>query len=191
MDVAKLLSQFATPNVSSQIAGALGISDTAAGKALAAAVPGVLAALLGVASRPQGAANLAATAKWLDGGADGIAGRLAQDPGAVAGLGQNLLTSVLGVGTAGALADRLQSYADLPPGAADRLLGVAGAGAIGAIGQEARDRGLDGAGVARMLEEQKAAIGGAVPGDFAAALKDTGLAGLFAGATRPAAAPAP
>ena len=192
MDVAKLVSQFATPTVLGQVAGALGISDSAAGKALAAAVPGVLAALLGVASKPQGAANLAASAKWLDTGADGMLGRLGQDPGAVAGLGQNLLSSVLGVGTAGTLAEKLESYAGLPAGAADKLLGLAGAGAVGAIGQEARDRGLDAAGIARMLEEQQPAIAAAVPADFAAALKGTGLAGLIASVARPAAAqPAP
>ena len=192
MDVAKLVSQFATPTVLGQVAGALGISDSAAGKALGAAVPGVLAALLGVASKPQGAANLAASAKWLDTGADAMLGRLGQDPGAVAGLGQNLLSSVLGVGTAGTLAEKLESYAGLPAGAADKLLGLAGAGAVGAIGQEARDRGLDAAGIARMLEEQQPAIAAAVPADFAAALKGTGLAGLIASVARPAAAqPAP
>ena len=192
MDVAKLISQFATPTVLGQVAGALGISDSAAGKALAAAVPGVLAALLGVASKPQGAANLAASAKWLDTGAEGMLGRLGQDPGAVSGLGQNLLSSVLGGGTVGTLAEKLQSYAGLPAGTADKLLGLAGAGTLGAIGQEARDRGLDAAGIARMLEEQQPAIAGAVPADFAAALKGTGLAGLIASAARPAAAkPAP
>ena len=188
MDVAKLISQFATPTVLGQVAGALGISDSAAGKALAAAVPGVLAALLGVASKPQGAANLAASAKWLDTGAEGMLGRLGQDPGAVSGLGQNLLSSVLGGGTVGTLAEKLQSYAGLPAGTADKLLGLAGAGTLGAIGQEARDRGLDAAGIARMLEEQQPAIAGAVPADFAAALKGTGLAGLIASAARPAAA---
>ena len=76
--------------------------------------------------REQGAANLAASAKWLDTGADAMLGRLGQDPGAVSGLGQNLLSSVLGGGTVGTLAEKLQSYAGLPAGTADKLLGLAG-----------------------------------------------------------------
>jgi outer membrane biosynthesis protein TonB len=200
MNVGSLLSQFATPAVLGQIARMLGISDSAAGKALAAAVPSVLAGLLGVASRPQGAEALAATAARQDAGLDGILGRFGQDPGAVAELGSSLLSSVLGGGATGAVADKLQSYAGLPAGAAGKLLGLVGAGTLGAIGQEARDSKLDAAGIARMLEGQKAAIAGAVPDDFAAALKDTGLFAALADAPRaapqpvapqPAAAPAP
>jgi len=194
MDVGKLVSQFGTPAALGQIAGALGISESTAAKAVGAAMPGVFAGLIGVASKPQGAGNLAAAAKWLDTGPDGVLGRLGQDPGALAGLGQNLLTSVLGVGTTGALADKLQSYAGLPAGTADKLLGLAGAGALGAIGQEARDRGLDAAGIAGMLEEQKEALAGAVPADFTAALKDAGLFAPIADAPRaapPAAEAAP
>jgi outer membrane biosynthesis protein TonB len=191
MDISKLLSQFATPAVLGKIAQLLGISESTAGKALAAAGPGVLAALLGVASKPQGAESLAANAARLGGGGlDGVLRQFGQDPGAAAELGSGLLSSVLGAGTLGALAGKLKSYAGLPEGAAGKLLGLVGGGTLGAIGQEAREKGLDAAGVARMLDEQRAAIAGAVPGDFAAALKETGLLPAVEAAPRPAPQPA-
>ena len=98
---------------------------------------------------------------------------------------------MLGSGTVGTLAAKLTEYGGLPAGGGGTLLGLAGSGALAGLRSEAGSDGLDPASLARMLESQKAAIAGAVPNDFAASLKGTGLLGALGERVTPAAAPVP
>ena len=188
MDIVKLVSQFATPAVLEQIASLLGVSQGAAQKGLGAAIPGVLAGLLGAAKRPGITDALGSALS----GAGGLGDLLGSDPAAAASKGSDLLSSLLGGEATGALTGALGSYAGMPKAGAGSLLGLAGSMALGALGKEASSKGLDAGGVLGLLDESKDEITGALPTDFAQAL---GAAGLLPGRASPRpprrAAPAP
>ena len=184
MDIVKLVSQFATPAVLEQIASLLGVSQGAAQKGLGAAIPGVLAGLLGASKRPGITDALGSALS----DAGGLGDLLGSNPAAAATKGSDLLSSLLGGDAAGALTGALGSYAGLPKAGAGSLLGLAGSMALGALGKEAASKGLDAGGVLGLLDRSKDEITGALPADFAQAL---GAAGLFAGLPPKAAAAAP
>lgn len=185
MDIVKLVSQFVTPGALSQIATLLGISQADVQKGLGAAVPGVLASLLGAAQRP-GAADALGAALTRASGEGGLATMLGRDPAAAAAAGSGVLGSLLGGGE-GKLAEALGSYTGLSRSAGGALLGLAGSMALGALGGEAKAKGLDAKGVLGLLESNKDQIKAALPSGFASALAGSGLLG---GLDQPAAAPA-
>ena len=181
MDVLKLVSQYATPTVIEKVASLLGISGDSVQKGFGAAVPGVLAALLGLGQKPGGTDALAsALVRAGDGGAVG------QDPAAAASTGTDLLSSLLGGDATGKLAGALGSYAALPNAGAGSLLGLAGSMALGALNKSAGDGGA--AGALRLLESSKNEIAAALPSGFA---QELGGTGLLAGLGSAAAAAAP
>jgi hypothetical protein len=188
MDIVKLVSQSATPGAVNQIATLLGVSQADLQKGLGAAVPGVLASLLGMAQRP-GAADALGAALTRASGEGGLATTLARDPAAAAAAGSGVLGSLLGDG-AGKLTEALGSYTGLPRSAGGALLGLAGSMALGALGGEAKAKGLDAKGVFGLLESNKDQIAAALPSGFASALAGSGLLGGL-GQPTPAAAAAP
>ena len=153
MDIVKLVSQAATPGVLNQIATLLGVSQADLQKGLGAAVPGVLASLLGMAQRP-GAADALGAALTRATGEGGLATTLGRDPAAAAAAGSGVLGSLLGDG-AGKLTEALGSYTGLPRSAGGALLGLAGSMALGALGGEAKAKDLDAKGVLGLLGEQQ------------------------------------
>jgi hypothetical protein len=188
MDIIKLVSQFATPTVLEQVGKVLGLSPGVMQKGLAAAIPGVLASLLG-ASKSPGASDALGTALGQGGGLGDLLG---SDPGAAATKGTDLLSSLLGGDGAGKLADTLGSYVGLPKAGAGSLLGVAGSMALGALGKQASEKGLDAQGVFGLLSEHKDEVVGALPADFSKALSGTGLlSGVLPAAAAAAPKPAP
>jgi hypothetical protein len=168
MDIVKLVSQSATPGAVNQIATLLGVSQADLQKGLGAAVPGVLASLLGMAQRP-GAADALGAALTRASGEGGLATTLARAPAAAAAAGSGVLGSLLGDG-AGKLTEALGSYTGLPRSAGGALLGLAGSMALGALGGEAKAKGLDAKGVFGLLESNKDQIAAALPSGFASAL---------------------
>ena len=64
-DLVSLVMRFLTPDVIARISAALGLDRNKAATAITAAVPGVLAALSGVAAQPGGAQKLVDAAKGL------------------------------------------------------------------------------------------------------------------------------
>ena len=187
MDIIKLVSQFATPAVLAQIASALGLSSGAVQKGLGAAVPGVLASLLGAANRP-GATDALGSAL---GQAGGLGDLLGSDPAAAASRGSDFLSSLLGGDGAGKLTDALGSYAGVPKAGAGSLLGLAGSMALGALGKQATEKGLDAQGVLGFLSSHKDEIAGALPADFSKALAGTGLLSGLPAAAAAAVPPRP
>ena len=72
MNLVSTILQFLAPAIINKIAGSLGMGQGLAGKAIAAAIPAILAGLAGSASRSGGAANLAGVLASTD---STIAGR--------------------------------------------------------------------------------------------------------------------
>jgi outer membrane biosynthesis protein TonB len=184
MDIVKLVGQFATPAVLDYVAKLLGVPPAAAQKGLGAAIPGVLAGLLGASKRPGFADTLGQALS----GAGGLGDLVGSEPAAAATRGSDLLSSLLGPDAAATLSGALGSYAGVPKAGAGSLLGLAGSMALGALGKEATAKGLDARGVLGLLEGSKDEISAALPADFANSL---GASGLFAGFMPKAAAAAP
>src|SRR5262245_12898609 len=171
------LAEAIGPTIVARIASALGLDESSTQKSINAAVPGLLAALISLVSKPQGANKLNDLVAKQD---PGLLSSLAN---VVGGSGQKsfidkgstTLTSLLGGSVASALTNALGDYAGIGKGGSKSLLGLLGPAVLGILGQEQRDRGLDASGLARLLTSQKDNVAAALPSGFSKYLGDTGI----------------
>jgi hypothetical protein len=171
MELVKEIAGHATPERVSRIANLIGGSPEQARRGLDAAIPAVLAGILGAGGDP-GAAQALGNALARS----GRLGDLAQgDPGAGAAAGADMVGSVIGGSGIAALSQALARHVGLTPAGGGSLAGTAGALALATLGREATAKGLDTTAVLGLLGEQKAAIAKALPRDLAGDLGGTGL----------------
>ncbi len=171
MEVVTEIAALTTPERLSRLANLIGASPDQARRGITAAVPAVLAGILGAGGDPGSAQAL--------GNALARSGKLADlartDPGAAAATGADMVASIVGGSGIGALSHALARHAGVTDAGGGSLVGSAGALALAVLGREAADKGLDTAGVLGLLKEQKAAIAKALPRDVAADLGGSGL----------------
>ena len=165
------------PKIVARIAGALGLGEFSTQKAINAAVPGLLAALISLVSKPAGASKLTDVVARQE---PGLLSSLANVIGgsnqkAFIDKGANTLTSLLGGSAVSGLTNALGRYAGIGEGGSKSLLGLLGPAVLGILGQEQRDRGLDASGLARLLTSQKDSVAAALPSGFSKYLGDTGI----------------
>jgi hypothetical protein len=168
----------------SKIASLLGIGEAQAGKAVGAAVPSLLAGLLGSASKPEGAAQLSSLLAKQDSSLlDNLSGLLSHGTGAAEAT-PNPLTSLLGGGGLGQIAGVLSKFTGVGDGIMGKLLGMLGPVLLGILGKQSK--GLDAAGLASMLAGQKENIAAAMPAGLGSLLSTAvpGLGSLLDGAPR-------
>ena len=172
-EIAEVLS----PNIVSSIASALGLDRTATQKAVMAAVPTLLAALMNYATKAQGATKLAEVVRKQEPGMLSSLASVIGEPGqkALIDQGASVLTSLLGGKTLSALTGAVGQYADVGNEGSKSLLGFLGPVVLGVLGQQQRDRGLNAAGLANLLTSQKSNIADALPSGFSKYLSDTGI----------------
>ena len=175
-----LVSQIAeglSPTIVSRIASALGLNQTSTQKAIVAAVPALLAALISHVSKPQGAAKLNDVVKKQEPGMLSSLASVIGEPGqkALIDRGTSVLTSLLGGKTLSALNGAVGQYAGIDGGGSKSLMGLLEPVVLGVLGQEQRDRGLDASGLANLLTSQKSSIIGALPSGFSKYLDGTGI----------------
>ena len=172
-EIAKVLS----PSMVSRIASALGLNQTSTQKAIVAAVPALLAALISYVSKPQGAAKLTEVVRKQEPGVLASLASVIGEPGqkALIDQGGSVLTSLLGGKTLSALTSAVAQYAGADAGGSKSLMGLLGPVVLGFLGQEQRDRGLDASGLANFLTSQKSNVTGALPSGFSKYLGDTGI----------------
>jgi hypothetical protein len=175
-----LVSQIAEaldPSIVSRIASALGLNHTSTQKAIVAAVPGLLAAIISLASRPNGANKLDATVSKQDPAALTQLANILGTPNQSSFIdkGASILGSLLGGSTESALASALGKYAGIGEGSSKSLLGLLGPAVLGMLKQEQRDRGLDASGLARLLTSQQDSVLHALPSGFSKYLDQAGL----------------
>jgi hypothetical protein len=167
----------------SKIASLLGVGQDQAGKAVGAAVPSILAGLMGAASKPEGAGLLASILGKQDTGLlDNIGGLLGS--GAESGVGSsNPLSSLLGGSGLGAIAGALGKFTGLGDSGSGKLLGMLTPVVLGAVGKASS--GLDAGGIANMLLGQKANITSALPSGLGSILGSAvpGLSNFLGDAT--------
>ena len=179
--ILKLLSSGDNLN---KIASALGIGQEQAGKAVSAAVPTLLAALAGVASKPGGGADLAnVLAKQDSGVLDNISSLFSGGGAAASSKGSNMLGSLLGGGGLGQIGSVLSRFTGVNEGAINKLLGLLVPLVLGALKKQSK--GQDAAGIARMLAEQKGNIVSALPSGLGSLLSSAvpGLSSLVGDAS--------
>jgi Bacterial protein of unknown function (DUF937) len=164
--------------VLSRLGSLIGLSPERTKTAVGAAVPAILAALVGLVQKPAGRDQLATAVRNQDPGVlDNLSGMLSGGrEKSLIDSGNNALTSLFGRGQVGGLAGALGRFAGLSEGSATSLLGALAPVVLGALGREQRTQGLDGGqGLARLLNDQKDSIAHALPSGLASELGATGL----------------
>ena len=188
--VQMILKLLSSSDVVSKIASALGIDQEQAVKAVNAAVPTLLGALTGAASKPEGGTNLANVLAKQDAGVlDNLSSLFSGGGAAAASQGSNLLGSLLGGlggGALGQISSVLSRFTGVNEGAINKMLGLLAPVVLGAIKKQST--GLDAAGIARMLTEQKGNIASALPSGLGSLLSSAvpGLSSVVGDASRAA-----
>ncbi len=192
MNLVSTIMQFLAPAIINKIAASLGMNQGLAGKAIAAAIPAILAALAGSASKGGGAAQLANVLSKQD---PGLLGNFASMLGgsgqqAMVNSGTSALSSLLGGSSANALAGAVGKFAGIDSGQSGSLLGMLAPVVMGQLAQTQKSSGLDAGGLASLLNGQKDNIAAAMPSGFSNLLAGTGLLDSIAGNLKSGAATA-
>jgi hypothetical protein len=178
MNLVSLVKQFLTPDIINRIATALGLDRYTTQTAIGAAVPGLLAGLLGVAQQPGGAQRVADAVNQQ--ASSGVLGNFANalgQPGqsSLIDKGSSMLGSLFGGGQ-NALASAVGKFSGLGQGESSSLLGMLAPLVMGTIGQSQGAR-VDAGGISSLLANQKNNIMSAMPSGFASMLGGAG--GVF------------
>ncbi|SDP11715.1 PRC-barrel domain-containing protein [Filomicrobium insigne] len=171
------ITQVLNSDVVARIASSLGLDKAKVGRAIQAGVPGLLAALTSLVSKPAGASALLKTVSQQD---PSVLSSLASTLGASGKTafidrGANSLSSLLGSTTMSALTNSIGRYAGVGAESSKSLMGLLGPVVLGVLGQQQRTQGLDAAALGGLLASQKDNISRALPAGFAEHLKDTGI----------------
>lgn len=171
------IAQVLGSNVIARIASSLGIDKSQADKAVQAGVPGLLAAIMSLVSRPDGASALngaiAQQQPALLSNLSNVVGGPTQN--SLIDSGMSTLNSLLGSSTTSLLTNAVGQYVGLGGNASKNLLGLLAPVVMGVLGQEQRKNGLDANGLADLLESQKDNITRALPAGFSKYLGGTGI----------------
>lgn len=177
MNIVNMILQSLAPAIVGKLASAIGINPTLAQKVIGAALPAILAGILGKVGQPGGAKALGDVIGQQDAGVLGKLGDLIGGPQqkSLAESGMGALGSLLGTGGVGALAGTLGKFAGVNESQSSGLLGMLAPVVLGTLGQQQKASGLDATGLANMLVGQKDNIAAAMPADFAKMLGGSGL----------------
>ena len=177
------------PDVEARIASSLGLDKAVVQSAVEGGVPGLLAALISLVSKPQGATKLGQAVAQQE---PGVLSSLASVIGgsgqkALIDAGASALTSLLGGNTVSALTNAIGSYAGIGGAGSKSVIGLLGPVVLGVLGNKQRSSGLDASGLAKLLTSQKDNVSAALPSGFSKYLKDAGiLDGVTSSVTKPA-----
>jgi hypothetical protein len=189
MNLVSTIMQFLAPAIINKIAGSLGMGQGLAGKAIAAAIPAILAGLTGSASKSGGAAALAGALSKQDPGLLGnfanMIGGGAQKSLTDGGLGA--LSSLLGGSSTNALAGAVGKFAGIDSNQSSSLLGMLAPVVMGQLAQTQKSQGLDAGGLMNLLNGQKDNIAAAMPAGFSQLLEGSGVLDSVAGNLKSAA----
>ena len=190
-NLVSIVMQFLTPDVIAKIASVLGLDRNVAQKAIAGAIPALLASLADVASTPNGARQLTNTLTQQSDSLENLknlVGGAGQN--LVADSGSNMLSGLFGGGTLDTMAQTIGKFAGIGEGTSKSMLGMLGPLVLGALGQQQRSMGLDASGLASLLTSQKHQIAAAIPSGLAGQLSAAGLIDGATGSLRSGAAAA-
>jgi len=174
MNLVSLIMKFLTPDMIGRLASALGLNRNDTSSAVEAAVPGLLAALAGVASKPGGPQKLVDAAKQQTGTLDKFASMLGTSgQSSILEQGSQMVTSLLGSRDQNALANAVGQYSGLGSAAGGSLLGALAPVVMGTIAQQ--KGALNAGSIANLIANQKDNIADALPSGFGRMLSGAGL----------------
>ena len=158
-------------------------------KVVGAAIPALLAAILGAAKTPAGGNAFASALRAQDPDLlSNLSSRLSGgSQQSLIGAGVDTLTPLLGESKLAALSKALSSFGGINQGAGRSLLGLLAPLVMGVLGQQQRAGNLGVDGLTRLLDDQKHNIAGALPSGLAASLGSAGLLGGVSDVMRTAA----
>lgn len=183
-NILSLITQFLTPDVVARMAQSAGISDRAvAQKAVGAAVPAILSGLAGLASKPDGARQIADMIARQPADMLGKVASIAGGTAQLADPGKSMLTSLLGTGALASIAGGIARFAGIDETSMRSLLGMIAPAVLGVLGREA---GSEPSGIAKLLTSQKDAFAAAMPAGLSDYLKPEVLGDRVGAAVRPA-----
>jgi hypothetical protein len=185
-NLVSLAMQFLTPDVIGRIAALLGLDRNKVQSAVEAAVPGLLAALGGVAAQPGGAQKLADAAKQQTGALEDLARTLGSGGhGSLVDKGSQMLSSLLGPNK-DAVSGAVSKFAGVGQDGVASLLGMLAPAVMGTIAKQQGGRSLDASGIASLFAGEKDNIAAALPAGFGKLLAGTGVLNSLGGAARAA-----
>jgi len=161
MNLVDLLKSQMSGEVTKQLGGMLGTSDSDTSNLLKASLPALLAGLGSVASKKDGADKIATAIGGLDSGMLGNLGKMLG--GADAKKGGDLLGSLLGNNMLTSLLPLLGKFVKLDSTLITKALGLLAPLVLSTIGSAFRGQKVDGAGISRLFSEQKSNIASAIP----------------------------
>ena len=176
-------------NFADAAAGVTGLGAAQTRRTIGAAIPAVLAGILGATATPAGSNAFASALRTQDSNLlSNLSLRVAGgNRQSLINSGIDILTCLLGEGKLSGLIDGLSSFGRIDQGAGKSLLGLVAPVVIGVLGEQQRARNLDTDGLIEMLEAQRGDIAEAIPWTLSTALQPTGLLDGLGDATRAAA----
>jgi hypothetical protein len=175
-----VISQALTPNMISSIASALNLDAATIEKAIRAAVPGFLSALVGVVTKPEGARQLANAI--ASPAVSRAAGNIESGVQTSADAATSQLNSLLGGNTLSALASAVGRFAGVGEGSAKGLMSMLGPLVLSVLGKEQQKAGLDASGLTNLLTSQKDSFAAALPAGVSNLLSGSGIMESIRGA---------
>ena len=180
-NLVSVVMQCLTPDMIAKIASALGLDRNVAQKAIAGAIPALLASFADVASTPNGARQLTNTLTQQSGSLESLKNLIGgSGQNSLAETGSSMLSGLFGGGTLDTMAQTIGKFAGIGEGTSKSMLSMLGPVVLGALGQQQRSTGLDPSGLVSLLTSQKDQIAAAMPSGLAGQLS---AAGLIDGAT--------
>jgi hypothetical protein len=184
MNIVSLIMQFLTPALMSRIASGLGADNSLVGKAIAAALPAILAGIVGKSSSPDGLKQLTNVLGQQD---PGLLGNLTNMLGSanqtnLVDSGNSMLGSLLGGSSTGALTNAVGKFSGLGEAPSKGLLGILAPVVLGTLASQQKSNNLDANGLASLLAGQKSNIQAAMPAGFSDLLGGSGLLDGLSGA---------
>jgi hypothetical protein len=190
-NLVSVVMQFLTPDMIAKIASALGLDRSVAQKAIAGAIPALLASFADVASSPNGARQLTNTLTQQSGSLESLQNLIGgSGQNSLAETGSSMLSGLFGGGTLDTMAQTIGKFAGIGEGTSKSMLSMLGPVVLGALGQQQRSTGLDANGLVSLLTSQKDQIAAAMPSGLASQLSAAGLIDGATGSLRSGAAAA-
>lgn len=177
MNLVTVGMSFLGPVLARKIADVLGIDSPVVVKAISAAIPAILAAVVGKGAKKEGAGSMLGLLSSAEGGSpeefesrldDAALGEYAADGG-------TLLRDLIGSEETTGIANAVGRHAELPGDSAQTLLGAIAPAIAGMLKGQVAENDLDANGFAEMLKAQAPNIAKAMPEGFARELAGTGI----------------
>jgi Bacterial protein of unknown function (DUF937) len=184
VDLIGLASQYVTPQLIGQIAGAAGLDSTTAEELVGGAIPSVVASLASAAATAGGAQKIADAVSNAD---PDLLTKLSSAAGTIQNQmmtdGAAKLGALIGANGLSGLAAALSTHSGADQSTARLAIGAVAQALIGGLGQQDPSLWSDGGAIGALFASQKNAIAAALPTDLAKSLGASGLLqGLGAGA---------